>query len=425
MKPNTLVVALGGRVAGELHRTRTGLRFVYRDDYRNDRAATPLSVALPVAVPSHADAVVAPWLRGLLPDDDGVLARWARHYDLPGRSVFDLLSAPIGEDCAGAVQFCLPGRADEVLARPGTIAWLAEADVAARIRALRTDRTSWLGPDFTGQWSLAGHQAKTALRLEGGRWGDPRGAEPTTHILKPAISGLEDHDLNEHLCLRAARAAGLLVAPSRVARFEDQSVVVVERYDRHRDATTVLRVHQEDVCQALGVSPDGKYEADGGPSAKRIVELLRAVMPARIAADAVWRFVDALAWNWIIAGTDAHAKNYSLLLSGNDVRFAPLYDVASALPYGFHVPKLHLAMRVDDEYQLGVIAARHWRRLAASLALDADEMIARIDALAEAAPDAFAQVARDPDLESVDSPLPARLIDGVSDHAAQCRRLIA
>lgn len=427
MKPKTLIVAMAGRVAGELHRpTAQTMRFEYDDDYRRDPTATPLSVAMPLTVRKHANAVVAPWLRGLLPDDDDVLTRWARHFGVRGRAVFDLLAAPIGEDCAGAVQFCTPARLDDVVTRTGSIEWLDEAAVAARIRTLRKDTGAWLGPEFTGQWSLAGNQAKTALRNESGRWGDPRGAEPTTHILKPAITGLDDHDLNEHLCLRAAHEAGLATAPSSIARFEDQSVIVIERYDRYRsDEQTVLRVHQEDVCQALGKFPADKYEAQDGPSAKQIVELLRAVMPPAAAVESVWRFVDALIWNWIIVGTDAHAKNYSLLLSGNDVRLAPLYDVASALPYDFYIPKLHLAMKVDNEYQLGVIAARHWQRLAGALALDGDEVLEHIRRLVAVAPDAFSQAACHSELDDLDSPLPGRLIDAVAERAAHCRRTVS
>ncbi|MBI2168494.1 MAG: type II toxin-antitoxin system HipA family toxin [Actinobacteria bacterium] len=425
MTANTLVVALHGVVAGTLTRTRTGLRFEYADAYRHDPSATPLSVAMPLAVEAHTHATVGPWVRGLLPDDLEVLRRWARHFDVRGTAPFDLLAAPIGEDCAGAVQLAKPERIDEVLARPGSVHWLSEADLADRLATLRTDGASWLGPDFTGQWSLAGHQPKTALRHEDGRWGDPRGAAATTHILKPAIAGLNDHDLNEHLCLGAARRAGLVVARTGLDRFGDHSAVVVERYDRRWEAGDVVRVHQEDVCQALGVLPDGKYESDGGPSARDVVTLLRSAIPAGAAEDATWRFFDALAWNWIIAGTDAHAKNYSLLLSGDQVRLAPMYDVASALPYGFHPPKLHLAMKIGGEYQLSIIEKRHWVRQAKVASLDPDAVLARVHALAHRAPDAFSDVASAPEIRALDSPLTARLVDAVTARAQECRRLLS
>ena len=154
--------------------------------------------------------------------------------------------------------------------------------------------------------------------------------------------------------------------------------------------------------------------------------MFRSVMPARVAEDAVWRFVDALAWNWIIAGTDAHAKNYALLLSAGQVRLAPLYDIASALPYpGLHVPKLHLAMKIGGEYQLSIIAERHWSRLANAISLDPSAVLDRIAELATRAPDVFAQAARSPEVTGLDNPLPARLVEAVNDRAEHCRRLVS
>jgi serine/threonine-protein kinase HipA len=133
----------------------------------------------------------------------------------PG-SPFSLLSTPVGEDCAGAVRFAKPEEVDRVLARPGAVAWLDEHGVATRLHELKEDATTWLGRTFTGQFSLAGAQAKTALMRSGERWGVPSGSTPTTHILKPAVAGLDDHDLNEHLCLDAARRAGLAAARTSI-----------------------------------------------------------------------------------------------------------------------------------------------------------------------------------------------------------------
>src|ERR1019366_160687 len=147
---------------------------------------------------------------GLLPDNDAVLARWARQFHVSSSSPFSLLGTQIGEDCAGAVRFAPPEEIDRVLARPSGVTWLTEDDVGQRLRDLREDSTSWLGRSFTGQFSLAGAQAKTALLFKDGRWGVPSGSTPTTHILKPAVAGYDGHDLNEHLCLDAARRAGLV-----------------------------------------------------------------------------------------------------------------------------------------------------------------------------------------------------------------------
>jgi serine/threonine-protein kinase HipA len=334
-----------------------------------------------------------------------------------------MLATPVGHDCAGAVRFGAPDDVGELLARPADVTWLSDDDVAQRLRDLRQDATAWLGRDFTGQFSLAGAQAKTALLHEGGRWGVPSGSAATSHILKPAVAGLDDHDLNEHLCLDAARRAGLVVARTRVAQFGDETAIVVDRYDRRRLGGRLVRIHQEDVCQALGVAPWRKYQNEGGPSAQDVARLLRAVMPPRVADEALWRLLDALAWNWLIAGTDAHAKNYSLLLAAGEVRLAPLYDVASVLPYGIHEKKLRLAMKIGGSYD--VFPYRNtWPRAAQDLGLDPERVLERVADLAARAPDAIADAASAADVESLGRALPARLVDLIAERVERCAAML-
>lgn len=421
---DSLLVVLDDAIAGSLVRLKGGkLRFDYSDDYRDRPGATPLSLSMPTQVRSHPDSAITPWLWGLLPDNEQVLARWARQFHVSASSPFSLLSTQIGEDCAGAVRFSLPDQIDRVLDRSGEVTWLTEDDVAQRLAELRQDSTAWLGASFTGQFSLAGAQAKTALIFQDGRWGVPSGSTPTTHILKPAVAGFDDHDLNEHLCLDAARRAGLVAVRTRVTRFGDESAVVVDRYDRQVRDFEILRVHQEDLCQALGVPPSSKYQNEGGPGPADIARLLRGVMPPRVADEAVLRFADALIWNWLIAGTDAHAKNYSLLLANDQVRLAPLYDVASALPYGAHEKKLKLAMKIGGDY--AIFPSRNtWPRASRDLGLDAEVLLDRVRELGALAPDAFADAAKEPDIAELDRPMPARLVDLVADRAARCMRVI-
>jgi len=414
-----LAVILGNTLAGAVTRPRGGrLRFDYDENYGAAPGATPLSVSMPTSVRSHFDRVVAPWLWGLLPDSPAVLARWSREFHV-SPNPFALLSTPIGQDCAGAVRFASPGEVSQVMADRGSVTWLTEEEVERRLRELREDATAWLGREFTGQFSLAGAQAKTALLYKDGRWGVPSGSEATSHILKPAVAGLDDHDLNEHLCLDAAHRAGLVVARTRVARFGQESAIVVDRYDRRTVGGRLVRIHQEDACQALGVHPERKYQNEGGPGPREVARLLREVMPPRAADDAVWRFFDALAWNWLIAGTDAHAKNYSLLLAGSDVRLAPLYDIACALPYGIHERKLRFAMKIGGDYR--VYPDRNvWDVAARDLGVDLDTAIERVLALARRTPDAFADAARAPDVATLDRPLPDRLVELVADRVKRC-----
>jgi serine/threonine-protein kinase HipA len=420
-----LAVLLEGALAGTLTRLAGGrLRFTYDDAYLERQDATPLSLSMPRPVRSHAGPVVSSWLWGLLPDNDRVLSRWSREFHVSAASPFALLGTPIGHDCAGAVSFVRQSELDDALRQAGDVEWLTEDDVAQRLRELRADATSWLGREFTGQFSLAGAQAKTALLHRDGRWGVPSGGSATSHILKPAVAGLDDHDLNEHLCLDAARRAGLLVARTRVQRFGAESAIVVERYDRRPVDGRLVRIHQEDLAQALGVHPSQKYENDGGLGARDIVRLFRVTMPPPAADDAVWRFVDALTWNWLIAGTDAHAKNYSILLSGDQVRLAPLYDIASALPYDTSGGRtLKLAMKLGGSYR-AIPDNDPWPQVADELGLDRDRLFDRVRGLVARAPSAFADAARAPDVVGLGRELPARLVDLVADRVRRCSALI-
>lgn len=421
---DSLIVILEDAVAGTLTRLPNArLRFEYDDTYRRRPGSTPLSLSMPTQVKVHSDQVVTPWLWGLLPDNDAVLARWARQFNVSAASPFALLGTGVGEDCAGAVRFCAPGEVERLLGRPGPVAWLNDAEVATRLRDLKADSTSWLGRSFSGQFSLAGAQAKTALRYQDGRWGEPSGAAATTHILKPAVLGLDDHDLNEHLCLDAARRVGLVVARTRIMTFGDETAVVVDRYDRRATDAGVVRVHQEDLCQALRVHPARKYQNEGGPGPIDIISLFRDALPPRDAADATTRFADALIWNWLIAGTDAHAKNYSLLLAGDQIRLAPLYDIASALPYGQHEKKLRMAMKIGGEY--AVFPMRDpWPKAAAELGMDAEALAARVRDMAGAAPDAFADAAASDDVRALERKGPAKLVDLIAQRAVRCGELI-
>jgi serine/threonine-protein kinase HipA len=420
-----LVVVIGGQRAGSVAEGDGGrLRLTYDEDWRNGPASTPLSLSMPLAMSTHDDRVVRAFLWGLLPDNEQVLDRWARNYQVSARNPFALLRH-VGEDCAGAAQFAAPDRVDELLAGRGGVDWIDEKEIARRLRTLRRDPAAW-HMATAGQFSLAGAQAKTALHYDQPtrRWGDPWGAVPTTHILKPAVVSLDEHDLNEHLCLAAAHLLGLPCAASEVKTFDGERAIVLERYDRVRTENGVnRRVHQEDLCQALGRSPATKYQNEGGPTPEQVIALLRReVRPASATAGAIGRFVDALAFNWIIGGTDAHAKNYSVLLAGKQVRLAPLYDIASALPYDdMYPPKLRMAMRIGGEYGLEAIKGRHWRRFAEVNRLDPEETVTRIADLAARTPDAFATAVEAPAVKVLTSELPARLLDRVSARAQRCR----
>jgi serine/threonine-protein kinase HipA len=315
---------------------------------------------------------------------------------------------------------------ETLIAEPSAreVQWLTEDDVADRLRTLRADHSAWRAASDTGQFSLAGAQPKTALLFERRRWGVPSGRIPTTHILKPPTGEWDGHAENEHFSLQLARSLGLIVPNSNVLRFQDEIAIVVERYDRARPGNRWVRIHQEDMCQALGLHPTRKYESDGGPGVRRIVELLREQSSSP--DEDVQSFLDAIAFNWLIAGTDAHAKNYSLLLGQNGaVRLAPLYDLASILPYpAVDISKVKLAMKIGGEYRLRNIGLRHWQKLAAELRLDEVTFIDRIRTMAQTLPDQVTAIREQIEGQGLSHATITRLCTRLKTRVAACQRLL-
>ena len=420
-----LVAVLAGREIGRIQRDKRGrLSFTYAEDWREAPEAHCLSLSMPIAAAEHPHTITENFLWGLLPDNEAILDRWARRFHVSARSPFALI-AHVGEDCAGAVQFVRPERLETCLApEPEPVEWLDEQGVAMRLRLLQADHSAWRAPRDTGQFSLAGAQPKTALLLEAGRWGIPSGPTPTTHILKPRTAAFDGHAENEHFCLALARRLGLPTARSAIVRFEDQSAIVIERYDRRRSETGVLRVHQEDVCQALGVPPTRKYQNEGGPGVTEIVELLRTHSSDR--EQDLMTFLDSVGFSWLSAGTDAHAKNFSLLIgSAGRVRLAPLYDLASALAYeDLPLQKLKLAMKIGPDYRLRDVGAREWRRFAEQVRIDPDDLLGRIGTLAARLPEEAHSLRDRLHSEGLGHEVIDRLADRLSARADDCAKAL-
>jgi serine/threonine-protein kinase HipA len=415
---SSLVVVLEGVPVGLVERTRSNvLRFSYDDTTLASTRLTPLSLSMPRGGRrSFVGEQVEVFLRALLPDSDGALAALARQH--PGLDRHDPLSVldAIGKDCPGAVQFCAPDDVEQVLDRPGRLIPVSSADVEQRLAELRLDdNASWTMRDE--HWSLGGTQAKFALRRDGEAWFEAEGAQPTTHILKPGVRGLRSQSLVEHVSMRAAAECGVSVAHTEHLEFKSESAVVVTRFDRRQDGSRLVRLHQEDLCQALGVSEN--YEEHAGPSAHDVIELLRERSRNRADAQAnVGRFVDQLAYNTVVAAPDAHARNYAVLLEGDRVTLAPAFDVATGLAYD-SAGERRLSMSIGGEFRAERISRQHWIAFSTVNGLDPEQVVSRVHELAEHVPAAMLTALDEiDDWDGAVAELRARLEPALTEHLA-------
>jgi serine/threonine-protein kinase HipA len=334
---------------------------------------------------AYGDGVVRPWVEGLLPDNGYVRRTMAQKAGCSPNNPFELL-AYYGRDCPGAVQICPPDELASVLAQEGSYEPIPKGEIGRRLKkAMSHANPTWMGDDE--HWSLGGAQGKISLARINGNWNVCHGSAATTHLLKPGVEGFSLQSLDEYLCMRLASECGLQVAEVSYEEFGSVPAIVVERYDRevHSDGS-VARLHQEDLCQALGYLPQNKY----APSASEALGLLKADATGRSTQD----FVSALFFNYLIGATDAHAKNYSIMhLSGESLFLAPLYDVASILPYEKtrRGPRV-AAMPIGREKRFGRLTGSNLDRFANGNELSADGCRRLMTELAERVCDAVGVV---------------------------------
>lgn len=426
------MICLDGELAATLEASGERMRLDYEESWLAGSGSYPLSQSLPLQPGSITGAPVRNFLWGLLPDNERTLDVWARRFHVSARNPAALL-AHVGEDCAGAVQFVREERMDDVLAsgsKPEEIAWLDEVELERRIRHLTQDAGAARENVMEGQFSLSGARAKTALHFDPRRkrWGIPRGRIPTTHILKPASGDYDGLAENEHFCLSLAARVGLAAASTEWLSIGGIPTVVAERYDRIQINRRWRRIHQEDCCQALAVHPGSKHENEGGPGFARIMTLLEGTDEPGLDRD---RLMKTACLVYLLAATDAHAKNFSLLYSRGShrpsMRLAPLYDIASAWPYprGIPVQKMKLAMQVGRHYRQREIQPRHFEDLARACRYPADRLIAALQDLAERLPDESGGLLKEIEVRGMARAVLARLHDGLAVQCGATQRLIA
>lgn len=408
----------------------------YLPEWGADEQGRPLSLSLPFTPGDQLlrGNVVRDYFDNLLPDSEGIRRRLAMRYQAESLDPFDLLTE-LGKDCVGAIQLLHP---DEEPIDLYSVKYrqLSESEIATTLRntteALlpgRQDNSDNL------RLSIAGAQEKTALLWHEDRWCLPEGNTPTTHIFKLPLGlvGNMKADMsssveNEWLCSQLLEHYGIPMAKTEMAQFEDQKVLVVERFDRKwsGDRQWIIRLPQEDMCQALGVSPLRKYQVDGGPGITDIMEILSHSDQAE--HDRVQFFRSQIIF-WLMAATDGHAKNFSIAIEPQGrYHLTPLYDVLSAWPVIGHGNdqiswqkcKLAMAVRGSTNYYLiNRIQRRHWLKHGELTGLSKKQVERLIEEIISGTPDV---------IERVNGLLPGqfpqdlaeRVFDGIRQ---QCSRL--
>ncbi|WP_299696999.1 type II toxin-antitoxin system HipA family toxin [Hydrocarboniphaga sp.] len=351
--------------------------FGYSREWLTSDAARPISLSMPLRPTPHRGDAVAAYFDNLLPDNHRVRERLQRRFGARSYGSFDLLSE-IGRDCVGAIQI-LPDGAPvpdikTLESEPITDQQIEDLLIAMLAAPIgRADENE----DF--RISLAGAQEKTALLKFGEQWRRPRGTTPSTHILKlPIGTGGGGNDLttsveNEWLCAQILKTYGVPVAECWMDRFGEQKVLAVERFDRKRaaDGSWIIRLPQEDFCQAVGVPSDRKYESDGGPGIQPIMSML---LGSSQAEQDRYDFLKTQMLFWMLCAIDGHAKNFSVFIeAGGSYRLTPRYDVLSAFPVlgtskgNISPHKAKMAMAVEGKnrhYLWHSIQPRHWQETA-------------------------------------------------------------
>ncbi len=367
------------KLIGQLKQTDRGdLSFTYRANWLNDAKATRISCSLPLQQGSFKRSDCHAFFGGILPEENQRKII-AKNLGISAKNDFSMLEK-IGGECAGALSFIAHG---ETL-NPQNRDYHELTDSALSNILKELPSKPLLAGEQGIRLSLAGVQDKLALYVEEEKFFIPLNNAPSTHILKPNFGVYHDVIFNEAFCLDLAKQAGLPVAESTLKKTGDIDYLLIKRYDRafqsaESSSKKIMRVHQEDFCQALGISSENKYQNEGGPSLKKCFSLIRAESSTPVID--LEKMINAIIFNYLIGNCDAHGKNFSLLYLDR-LQLAPLYDLVCTLYYKNLSQKM--AMKLGGEYQINVIGVKHFDALAEEIDFSKPQLHKRILELIDA-----------------------------------------
>jgi serine/threonine-protein kinase HipA len=364
------------RLVGTIVVDNSGPQFEYHPSWIDLKGAFPISTAMPFRSERIGPAIFLPWAANLLPESEQ-LRTLGQLLGMARGDVIGLLSV-IGGDTAGALSFGQPGRTSCLRWRP-----VHRPEDLERLIEELPNKPFLVGEEGVSM-SLAGVQMKLAVAIDdAGRISIPMDGSPSTHILKPDSPRLAGAVQNEAFCLTLARRLNIATPNVITGRAGERTYLLVSRYDRARIGGRWRRLHQEDYCQALIRHPSDKYELNQtgvrGPSLKDIFKLTREFM----APTDTLRLLDMVIFNVVACNTDAHVKNYAIMIRAGGVSVAPMYDVMCGEVWD-KVTK-NLAQQVAGERQGDRIKGKHWQWFARECGLNPSQVLARVGALAKSA----------------------------------------
>jgi serine/threonine-protein kinase HipA len=362
------------RLVGTIEVDKDGPSFTYDPNWIGLRGAFPISTTMPLKSERIAPDTFLPWAANLLPESEQ-LRTLKQLLGMAAGDVIGLLSA-IGGDTAGALSIGQPGRTATVQWRP-----VGKPEDLERIIEELPNKPFLVGDEGVSM-SLAGVQTKLAVAIDdAGRVCIPMNGSPSTHILKPDAPRLRGGVQNEAFCLTLARRMGIPTADVTTGQAGKRSYLLMRRYDRTNVGGRWRRLHQEDYCQALRKPPSAKYESNqtgiGGPTLKDMFEITRRYMPP----TNIVRLLDMIVVNVLACNTDAHAKNYSIMIRAGGASLAPMYDVMCGEVWE-SVTK-NLAQKIAGKGRGDQLKGRHWQRFARECGLNPKQVIDRVGVLAK------------------------------------------
>lgn len=355
MEDAKLVVRFGERVVARLLTDGDRFGLSYDPGWLSGTDAFAISLSLPLREAPHEGGAAHWFFSNLLPEGavrEAVCARLGISVD----NDLALLRA-IGGECAGALSITEP---EQSPAASDDDAYELLDDRRLQ-RMLETDVVPLLIGGAPTRLSLAGAQDKLPVAIFEDRIHLPLAGAPSTHILKLPNRRYAHLPLNEAFVMGLSARIGLETAAVDVVTRTDPPSLLVERFDRRLvGASKVVRLHQEDLCQALGLPPKRKYEQEGGPSLVSVLHTIRDHVQQPVVD--VGRLIAWQAFNVVVGNCDGHAKNLALLYDQHGLRLAPFYDVLSTR----HYPALdrRMAMSVGGRREPTELHRAQWEQFA-------------------------------------------------------------